>query len=961
MSTSFEPVVPAITPATTAEELARIAATRPDLGAVVAWHPNAYDELLDWLAVYGSQAARDAVRARRAQPAAVLQPAAPTVTPSPAPRRRRPAVVAGVAAGVVVFAVVAAFAVEPVRSLFAGPRPTASAPVAPAQTDVPAADSFGVDAASSFVNGIGVAWTLDLDDLEPTGEDRGFSGVTDYGAFWLVSSHQSIGDLAHGGHATAVDAATGTVLWSLPDGGVERQCANRLVAGQLICLHTTDEGRQVESIEPDTGAVAVEKSPGFSAGAVAALDDAYLLVGDDASGQSSTVRLALLRPGGELVWTSRIPGWCTTPGRYDLTTLDARQTGGQLVVTVNNCLAATLDPATGEVADSFGAQNLAVLTGGLAAEAPYCQLDSAASDDCRGTARRRPDDVAQPDGSRLPLRRPAHGGYVWSGTDGLLDQAPASWYLVGGDDCFLSAVVDAASGRELWRSSDAVGGFCPVQVGDGQNARPAFLVNGTDGGDLLTLLDLASGEPVWQRPFSGLTRSQDSFGYFAASPDAQTILEADDHGLNAFATADGRLVWQGFRALDDSAVWWQVVPGPGRSSVVEQTAQHLARLVPATAPTRVESMPQEVPDCPAGWSPVSWSTWVGGHTLVCSTPSLATWYLEFVDGQTVYRTDAATQTPTGWSWTSPTGVVVSVAFAGGLVQLAGDGEETTRFPAAAWHDGTSTALTDPPASVPVCPAGAWPLSLSVWKDGWLLVCGTAADAPVRLTFSDGARTLESTSVSYQDGTYCGQAGDARVCAYQAPALVTVESDGGQVVQHSVAENWYAGAGHGGAGEGTGSYDVDTPEGTAADQLRYLDQILDRSRAARKTLTPSIDDVLACRKLGSAITRIDAVTANRDALLEALRSTPVDALPEGERIVTDLRFVLDLSRATDQAYADWARTEQDNGCTGGRTSPEWAAAQAADDAVDGPKDAFVAYWNSSIAPKYGVRDLANSDI
>ncbi|MPN33972.1 hypothetical protein SDC9_181464 [bioreactor metagenome] len=78
-------------------------------------------------------------------------------------------------------------------------------------------------------------------------------------------------------------------------------------------------------------------------------------------------------------------------------------------------------------------------------------------------------------------------------------------------------------------------------------------------------------------------------------------------------------------------------------------------------------------------------------------------------------------------------------------------------------------------------------------------------------------------------------------------------------------------------------------------------------------------------------------------------------------MVDLRHVLELSRATDQAYADWAREEKANGCTGGTSSRAWKLAKAADDAVDGPKNAFVTFWNTQIAPAYGVRELTNSDI
>lgn len=66
----------AANPATTDERLAALAAERPDLGAIVAQHPNAYDGLLDWLATYGDENAQRAVAARRSpEPAASAAPA----------------------------------------------------------------------------------------------------------------------------------------------------------------------------------------------------------------------------------------------------------------------------------------------------------------------------------------------------------------------------------------------------------------------------------------------------------------------------------------------------------------------------------------------------------------------------------------------------------------------------------------------------------------------------------------------------------------------------------------------------------------------------------------------------------------------------------------------------------------------------------------------------------------------
>lgn len=962
MSEPFDPTAAAIDPNASGEELADIAATRPEWGASVVWHPNAYPALLDWLAVYGDADAQQAVRARRAglspTPAASQVSEAPASAPGPG-RRLPVGWIVGIAALVVVLVAGTALGLGPLRGLLGGDAQTSAnrPPAARAQPQ-----DFGLAAKPSFVDGTKVAWQLSLSQLQPTGDDPAFGDIVDYGDFWLVSTSEYMGDFAHGGKASAVDAASGKVLWTVPDGGAERNCARQLVSGRVICRHDVDEKSRVESIDPATGAITVEPAPGFEVQAVVAVGDGYLAVGAVEDGVG--VRLAKIMPSGGVQWTSTVSGWCSNPGDYGRTFASATQLDRYLAVDIDSCLAAVLDPGTGKVSDAFAASKLAVLDGGFAAELPYCLIDTASSDLCGGAASRTVSAATLPDGSTLPVRTPPDSGYVWSGTDAVPSPAPAGWYFLGGDDCYLGEIVAVASGKAIWSSSDGRGGSCPVQVGDGSDARPAFVIqNGASR--MLTVLDPATGKPVWERTLTPPLSIEGDMGYDSVmSPDSKTILVMDASGLNAFSAADGSLAWTGLRpGLADSSGWpWRVIPGPNGASLLRTQDDQIARVVPTEAPPRVNSMPSEIPDCPKGWTPVSWSTWDGGHTLVCRSSATASFYLEYVDGGQTYRTDAAAATATGWMADVAGGPQLSISFGGALVQVGqGGAAPISRYPTRIWHGGEVAGFTQAPTGLPNCPAGSWPLSLSTWNGGWLLVCGTVSDAPTSLVFSDGTRTITANSVGYLNGAYCGQATEARFCAYSSPALVTETPSGGSVIQHSASQNWFAGVGGGGVGEGTGSYGVDAPDVNAADQLRYLDQILAKSKAARQTLSPSISDVRACKHVASAISRIDAVTANREELLAALESAPVDALPEGPQLVANLQHVLALSRVTDNAYADWARAEKSNGCSAGTSSTLWAAAQAADKAVDGPKNAFVQYWNSQIAGKYAVRTLTNSDI
>ena len=925
MSEPFDPNIAAIDPNASAEVLANIAATRPEWGASVAWHPHAYPELLDWLAVYGDADAQQAARARRAG-----LPPAPTATPrAPEPpkltrapmRRVRVGWIVGIAVLVVALVAGTALALGPLRTLFGGDTQAAAnrPPAAAAQPQ-----DFAVAAKPSFLDGTKVAWQLDLSQLQPTGEDPAFGDIVDYGNFWLISTSEFMGDLAHGGTASAVDASSGKLLWTVPDGGAERDCAKQLVSGRLICRHEVDQKSRVESIDPANGAIAVEPAPGFEVGAVVAVGDSYLAVGAVEDGVG--VRLAKIKPGAGAQWNSTVRGWCSTPGTYGQTYASATSLGRYLAIDIDFCLAAVLDPATGRVSDAFAASKLAALDGGFAVELPYCLMDATASDMCGGAASRAVSVATLPDGSTLPVRTPPNSSYVWSGTDAVTNPAPPGWYFRGGDDCYLGDVVEVATGKAVWSSSDGRRGACPVQVGDGTSARAAFVIESGQS-RMLTVLDPVTGDTAWERTLTPPLNIQGDLAYDSVlSPDSQTILVMDAAGLNAFSAADGSLAWTGLRpGPADSGGWpWRVIAGPNGASLLRTEDDRIARVVPADAPTRVDSMPSGIPDCPKGWTPLSWSTWDGGHTLVCRTSAGSSFYLEYVDGGQTYRTDAVSATATGWTAEVDGGPQLSISFGGALVQVSqGGAAPVSRYPSKVWHGGEVTGFAQAPTGLPGCPTGSWPLSLSTWNGGWLLVCGTASHAPTSLVFSDGTRTVTANSVSYVSGAYCGQAAEAKLCAYRSPALVTETPTGGSVIQHSAVQNWFAGVGGGGVGEGTGSYGVDAPDVSAADQLRYLDQILAKSKAARQTLSPSISDVRACKRVASAITRIDAVTANREELLAALDSAPVDALPEGPQLVADLEHVLALSRDTDKAYADWARAEESNGCSGGTSSPQWA--------------------------------------
>ena len=153
-----------------------------------------------------------------------------------------------------------------------------------------------------------------------------------------------------------------------------------------------------------------------------------------------------------------------------------------------------------------------------------------------------------------------------------------------------------------------------------------------------------------------------------------------------------------------------------------------------------------------------------------------------------------------------------------------------------------------------------------------------------------------------------------------------------------------------------------PAASAADQVRYLSQLLDQSAATRSSLEASVTSIRECRRgeggdYAADVAGIDSAAANRQQLLTALQTAPVDLIPQGTALIDQLHEALSLSLQVDQWYAAWARSSTASGCAplaedGGRTLS---------DRTGKAKEAFVATWNGTIAPTYGVAQTVRAKI
>ncbi|MCL2490780.1 MAG: PQQ-like beta-propeller repeat protein [Propionibacteriaceae bacterium] len=502
------------------------------------------------------------------------------------------------------------------------------------------------------------------------------------------------------------------------------------------------------------------------------------------------------------------------------------------------------------------------------------------------------------------------GGTAWSATLPLqqvlagiggqfLTGAASGSILVVAGSAGQIVAVDYTTGQTLWSATVPVNyyadgyscGYTTLAVAIVGNLVVVSPV--TQEGESVTLLDLATGQTVGEMP-----------GQAFVSPDTGMLGVSSGTGSSATVT----------RYVPVSESWKQP--------------------------------PADVPACPAGMTPVSWTKYADGSVLVCSGGSKYS-----VVSSQGWKAAKLQWDADGYTITFSNGTLLH-AWLGGAFVTVTKGGATTYIASESWMVSSGTAtFQDTPSGVTGCPSGTWPISLSTWDGGWLLVCGTSADAPTSLAYSDGTNQGQGSPVTAVGNGYCADGPSGQVCAYSAPAMVSIDG-----VQHSVDNNYFSGSGAGGAGQGTGSYGVPAPDATAQAQVQYLVNILNSSATTRASLASPSHDVQTCQNLPDAVTQIQVVAQNRADLMTALDSAPVDHIPNGDQLVAQLRAALQASYDADEAYAAWGQMQQ--------TSCSVQPPQNVTDTnlmAGATKDTFCATWNSQIAPTYGVPTFTTEQI
>ncbi|MFE2111447.1 hypothetical protein ACFXAF_37070 [Kitasatospora sp. NPDC059463] len=143
---------------------------------------------------------------------------------------------------------------------------------------------------------------------------------------------------------------------------------------------------------------------------------------------------------------------------------------------------------------------------------------------------------------------------------------------------------------------------------------------------------------------------------------------------------------------------------------------------------------------------------------------------------------------------------------------------------------------------------------------------------------------------------------------------------------------------------------------AQSQAKALDELLTQGESAKAPIGSAVAKVNSCPAkpdIESAAQTFDSGAKQRDQLLTKLATLSVTDLPGGADAVQSLKSAWQLSADIDRAYASWARTVANQGCSG--AAPNTADKKRADElnpqATQAKKD-FVTKWKV-IADQFGL--------
>lgn len=435
----------------------------------------------------------------------------------------------------------------------------------------------------------------------------------------------------------------------------------------------------------------------------------------------------------------------------------------------------------------------------------------------------------------------------------------------------------------------------------------------------------------------------------------------------------------GVSATDGSDLW-QLHPGSGASPLITGGAvlatggaasvTMLGTDGGGRAASTTTSEQAGVPACSDGRVLLSWSRWQDGWISVCSDDSGKDQVvqLQLPDG----TTHTGDQISVNDGWTRFCGALddgdVCTDWRDSTVTWQPREDDGTVWATSAgWFSGNGRSgfgdSAQAPETVPSCPVGASPLGWGVEGDDWVLVCGDRDGTPTTLRlqgFGGDDRTAADVHASDDENGHgvCGAVDGASVCFFANPGSVVVDG-ASERVQTGLTSAWQRGQDD--ASASSGAFGAQRPSGSAQSQVQYIVDVLERSKAARTTLQPAVDVFSSCRtgQFSQARATLRTVTQNRQDLLAAISSAPVDRIEDGDRMMVQLRTALQASLDADKAYEQWADAIISSGCGAGSASFDAGNEHSVDATT--AKQVFTGTWNTSIATRYGVATFGPNDI
>jgi len=927
-------------PATTGADLQSIAVEHHELWARIAAHPNAYPGLLSWLDQYGDESVKEAVATRQAADAApamatmlaMPMPAPPKPAPKPGASRK---LVTGILIGVVVVALVVA-GVLFLPKLITGGGGTSS----------PGANSTGTPGGGTTTGSAGLQVTGDAPvagTRQPTFLDgyRTLTTIQSYSWFAGVGSNK----LVFGQQISqaddqfaAIDTTTGETSW------VSDQFCQFLIADiAVLCFESDGRGQNSGTYSwvdintgqsqgtLDTTALGpnILDSDTVSDGVLLVGSQSDVLTNSNGDGTDSATVGYYTGPG-KPQWTASVQF-----GMLDVDSPSETEESDGLIAWYTYGNEYVLDQATGYVVHQTSGGFAQI----FADRVVYLE-------DFMGKGSGADQQVNVPGGRPVTIR--------WAGdnntymVDFTKSYHPNVVLVTSGS---VMTAYDPSDGHQLWQDSTSDWPDIDSIAWDG--ARTGFLL-GAHG--QVWAFDVNTGDIIWRSSIPGYTETQgQSIAVSGSLVVASGYVDENDDfsAASAFFRADNGQPLTSFKSFTRSSA--DLFDG-----VLAINSNSNAQILVPAFSDQVQAMmaaPADMPSCPAGMSVVSWTKYDTGSVLVCSgggsygvvlsDPDLTVTQLLF--------------DPAGTLITCDDGTTIRLGAGGSVVIIDASGQMTAHAASEAWTPGDGQ-VNYPSASsnILACPANTWPISLSTWNGGWLLVCGTDTATATWLGFSDGTSSGSSTNVTDTGVSYCADLDVGQVCSYAAPALVTLTPTTGDQLQYPVDNNYFPGSGAGGAGLGTGAYGVDVPTSdTAEEQARYLEQVLQASARARSDLRSVMTHLNNKIATNQDIATLQSVVDARNQQIAAIDGAPVTELPDGANLVAKLRQALEVSEQTDELYVQWAQYIQiGDWANADATVAQWRPPAHQSDVL---KQAFCDQWNRDIAPAYGVSTFQASQI